>query len=323
MTDTLAPPKETIAADEPQLIAEFIAFLREASIKRHRTGPILRFNQGRATGCVEAEFTVADDLPPEHRVGLFARPRTYRAWIRFANASSHSDKQKDIRGMSIKVFDVPGENLTPGSTTHDFVLNSHSIMVAPDTRAFLELLKSMEEGGLQRALYFVTHPRSARIGFAARDNPASHLDISYWSTTPYLFGADRAVKYIARPAAPGAASPPDPLTDDYLLRALRTRLERAEASFDFMVQFQSDSRSTPIEDASVEWRERDSPYRRVARVRIPPQRIDDPARTSTCEEISFNPWNAPVDHRPLGNMNRARREIYWAMDELRRQRRSR
>ena len=30
----------------------------------------------------------------------------------------------------------------------------------------------MEQGGLQRALYFATHPRSARIGFRARRQPA-------------------------------------------------------------------------------------------------------------------------------------------------------
>ena len=91
--------------------------------------------------------------------------------------------------MSVKVYDVPGANLTSGVTTQDFVLNSHPVMVASDTRSFLELLQAMERGGLQQALYFIRHPRSARIGFAARSNPSSHLDIPYWSTTPYLYGA--------------------------------------------------------------------------------------------------------------------------------------
>jgi hypothetical protein len=175
----------------------------------------------------------------------------------------------------------------------------------------------MEGGRLQQALYFVRHPRSARVGFAARANPSSHLDIPYWSTTPYLYGPNRAVKYIARPSAPASAQPPDQLTDDYLGEALRTRLAAGEACFDFMVQFQSDDRRTPIEDAMVEWKESDSPYRAVARIRIPPQRLDDPARLRACEETGFNPWHALVEHRPLGSMNRARREIYRAMAEFR------
>jgi hypothetical protein len=219
--------------------------------------------------------------------------------------------------MSIKVYDVPGVNLTPGATTQDLVLNSHPVMVASDTRSFLELMRAMDRGGLQQALYFLRHPRSARTGFAARSNPSSHLDIPYWSTTPYLYGPDRAVKYIVRPCAPSSAQPPNPLTDDYLRDALRTRLATTEACFDFMVQFQSDDRRTPIEDATVEWKESDSPYRAVARIRIPPQRVDDPARLRACEDTSFNPWHALAEHRPIGSMNRARREIYRAMAAFR------
>jgi hypothetical protein len=29
-------------------------------------------------------------------------------------------------------------------------------------------------------------------------------------------------------------------------------------------------------------------------------------------ELAFNPWNAPALFRPLGNINRARREVYGA-----------
>jgi hypothetical protein len=221
--------------------------------------------------------------------------------------------------MSIKLFDVPGDNLTPGATVHDFVLNSHPVMVAADTRSFLALLRAMEAGGLQRALYFATHPRSALIGLEARRSPASHLDISYWSTTPYLFGERRAVKYIARPIGQVAPTPRT-LTDTYLRDALRARLQHSDASFDFMVQFQTDPRAMPIEDATVEWKEQDSPYRPVARIRIPQQTLDEPARASACEAIAFNPWHARVEHRPLGSLNRARREIYQAMADFRRSR---
>jgi hypothetical protein len=38
--------------------------------------------------------------------------------------------------------------------------------------------------------------------------------------------------------------------------------------------------------------------------------------------MTFNPWHALPDHRPLGGFNRARREIYRAMAEFRRAARS-
>src|SRR5215217_1550357 len=139
--------EETLAPEEGKTVERFVAFMEEVSRKRNPTGTIKRFNQGRAAGCVHAEFTVLDTLPADHRVGLFAQPRTFTAWIRFANAASATDRDKDVRGMSIKVFDVPGENLTPGETAQDFVLNSHPVMVAPNTQEFLELLQAMDAGG--------------------------------------------------------------------------------------------------------------------------------------------------------------------------------
>jgi len=90
--------EEIMAPDEAAVVGEFITFLREASARRYPTGVIRRFNQARHSGCVEAEFTVLDTLPPEHRVGLFARPRTFPAFIRFANAASVSDREKDLHG---------------------------------------------------------------------------------------------------------------------------------------------------------------------------------------------------------------------------------
>ena len=52
----------------------------------------------------------------------------------------------------------------------------------------MALLQATEEGGLARILYFARHPALARIGLAAQQHPSCHLDIRYWSTTPYLFG---------------------------------------------------------------------------------------------------------------------------------------
>jgi hypothetical protein len=308
--------RETIAHDEQRTTAEFIDFLTAASAARHPSGPIRRFNQARHSGCVEAEFTVVNGLADELKVGLFRQPRSYAAWIRFANATSSSDRQKDVRGMSIKLRAVPGENLTPNSGEQDFVLNSHPVMMVPDAKAFLELLRAVEGGGFRRAMYFLSHPRAARIAFASRQQPSSHLDIGYWSTTPYQFGSGRAVKYIVRPVSRREARTPA-VTDTYLRDELRHRLSTEDAAFDFFVQFQTDAQSMPIEDASVEWSERDSPYVRVAEVRIPRQAIDAPGRDQACEQVSFNPWHCLVDHRPLGSMNRARRAIYDAMKQLR------
>src|SRR5262245_36642454 len=316
-TDDLA--QETVLPDEGLVTTEFISFLRATSEKHHPIGSLPRFNQGRAAGCVDAEFIVSDDLPVDLRVGLFAKPHTYSARIRFAHASSASDTEKDVRGMSIKVLGVAGDNLTPGETTQDFVLNSYPVMMVGGTADFLDLLRAREQGGLKEAAFFAKHPHAAVVALESREHTTSHLEISYWSTTPYLFGPRRAVKYIVRPVSNHVTPLPDPLTDNYLRDRLAAHLASREALFDLMVQFRTDPESMPIEDASVEWKEHDSPYRPVARIRIPSQQVGSPEQAAACERLSFNPWHALPDHRPLGNYNRARKTIYQAMVAFRRQ----
>jgi hypothetical protein len=313
--------EEVIAPGEAELNKAFIAFLQAASRRRQPTGPVRRFNQGRAAGCVQAEFVVPEGLPDALRVGLFAQPGSYRAVIRFANASSATDRETDIRGMSISVADVGGDNLTPGVTSQDFVLNSYPVMMSPDTKEFMALLEANEAGGLRRILYFATHLTAARIARAARQQPSCHLDIPYWSATPFLFGPGRAVKYVARPASDRTSPMPASFTDTYLDEALRSRLDAGDARFEFMVQFQTDPATMPIEDATVEWQEADSPYVAVASIRIPRQAVAQPG-AGACEDIAFNPWHCLAAHRPLGSMNRARRAIYPALSDFRRRSRA-
>jgi catalase len=323
MSRPLQVADEQPSAEEAAVIRDFMAFLRSASEKRHPSGTMRRFNQPRHAGCVEGEFTIPDTLPEELRVGLFARPGTYPAFVRFANASSSTsatDRDADIRGMSIQVRGIGEGNLTPGSTTQDFVLNSHPVMVAPGAKQFLELLRATEAGGIRAVWYFLTHLRAVRIGLAARSHPTCHLDIPYWSTTPYLFGDRRAVKYKTRPTSPAKSSPPEKRTDGYLRDAMKRHLASSDATFDFMVQAQTDPQKMPIEDASIEWEEASSPFRTIASLRIPAQDFDTPERMARCEAIAFSPWNCLPEHRPLGGMNRARKAIYAELARFRAER---
>lgn len=312
--------RETVAPDEDATIKAFIAFLRETTQQRAaKTGsPLRRFNQTRAAGCVDAEFVVPDGLPDAVRVGLFARPASYRARIRFASATSMSDSEPDIRGMSIKVMGAPGENLTPGVSDQDFVLNSEPVMMAADAKEFLEFLKAVEDPGFETGVYLLKHPKVAILLARARKHHSCHLDIPYWSATPYLFGQGRAVKYGVYPtSAEKSTEPPHRPSAGYLTDALIARLGAADATFEFRVQLQTDPVKMPIENAMEEWSEKASPYQRVAIIRIPKQRFSDAEQSQACEGMRFDPWHALVDHRPLGGMNRARRAIYHVMADFR------
>jgi hypothetical protein len=70
----------------------------------------------------------------------------------------------------------------------------------------------------------------------------------------------------------------------------------------------------------VRWPERLSPFIPVATVHIPRQDIDTPVRTEFAKALSLNPWHCLPEHRPLGNQNRARRQMYWQLSRLRQDR---
>jgi hypothetical protein len=72
----------------------------------------------------------------------------------------------------------------------------------------------------------------------------------------------------------------------------------------------------PVEDSLVVWDEAKSPFRRVALIRIPKQTIGARSK-ELAEELSFNPWHALPEHRPIGAINRARKAIYEALAEFR------
>ncbi len=68
--------------------------------------------------------------------------------------------------------------------------------------------------------------------------------------------------------------------------------------------------TTPIEDASVDW---PTAYTTVARLTLPRQDTAlDAALAKQVEAAVFDPWQALAAHRPLGDVMRARRVVYFA-----------
>jgi hypothetical protein len=125
------------------------------------------------------------------------------------------------------------------------------------------------------------------------------------------------MKYSIRPRSAARTKIPWRPPDNWLREAMGTTLSKRAVEMDFMIQVQTDPRRMPIEDASIEWSERLSPFIPAARITIPMQTFNTPERTQFARELSFNPWHATADHRPLGNQNRARFAIYSELSRLR------
>jgi len=321
--------------DDPDVFAQMVTL---AIAQMHPvSGQMRRGQHAKATGCVTAAFHVADDVPPDLRHGVFRVPgRTFDAIVRFSNSQSTFEKDGDgtARGLAIKLLNVGGTRVVPGDgdDTQDFLMIDHAVFPFPDPKAYVETMsrKNMPlVGNLVSAAHLALLERDelAIIRAIKGKHVASPLEIKYWSGTPYWLGdaaggSGHAVKYLAVSRRAHRTPPPDDpaaLAPDYFTQALKSGLASEEAVFEFKVQLQTDADAMPVEDVAAEWNENDSKPIVVATLHIPPQPVEPSGELATrCESMSFNPWHALAEHRPMGGMNRLRRVVYQASVDKRR-----
>ena len=73
----------------------------------------------------------------------------------------------------------------------------------------------------------------------------------------------------------------------------------------------------PIENAAVLWPTNLSPRIPAAVLRIPRQRFDSPEQLDFARVLTYSPWHSIPEHRPLGNVSRARKRVYLELAQLR------
>jgi hypothetical protein len=315
---------EYVTDDEDKITYKLIQEFEAQVSRMYKDKKMLRQVHTKMHGCVKATFAIEKDLPSELKVGVFAVEKDYHAWVRFSNGNTkpQKDKKKDIRGVAIKLLGVPGEKILEDellAETQDFLLMSTETFFSKSVKELSRLLNALTSPNFIKSKLFILNPflwpiifRAAKSKVACK-NP---LDIPYWSTQPYQFGAttDKAVKYHLRPS-PSNITVVENTTDyNYLRYNLAQTLHDNEAKFDFFVQFQTDADAMPIEDPTVAW---SSQNIKVATLTIHPQVFDSNALIEFGDNLSFNPWHSLPVHRPLGGFNRVRKRVYEVMSKYR------
>ncbi|MCH7737143.1 MAG: catalase family protein [Chloroflexi bacterium] len=309
--------KEYPPDDEQFHVERAIRIIKAKTRKDYQGGRILRGPHPKSNGLVRAEFTIESGLQDDLRVGLFKEPKTYNAWVRFSNAVDqiNPDSAEDFRGFAIKLFDVPGEKLLDDEeNTHDFVFFAHEAFHLANVEQFSDFFEHIA-AGRKPIRFFLTRPRNLLNPIIGEKTYPSPLEIRWFSVAPFLYG-DRAVKYCINPLQSGSRLPKNP-SDDYLFDTMKSQLANGDANFDFMVQFQTDANKMPIENLLIPWKESQSPFRKVASIRIPAQTFGSPEQNEFDENMTFNPWHCIPEHRPLGGLNRARRDVMKALSDFR------
>jgi hypothetical protein len=186
---------------------------------------------------------------------------------------------------------VPGDKLLDDEQrTQDLILVSPASFVTPNIR---ENAKMQRWVRAEAPIVYAIKPGASHLlhlfmQLLYSPMHANPLEVQYYSNVPFLLGDDQAVQYSLKPVLKGRTRIPVWPRDNYLREAMVRTLAAEEWEMDFMVQVQTDSHLMPIEDATVKWPERLSPYIPVARLRMFRQRFDSDEQLAFADVLRYN-----------------------------------
>ena len=337
-----SPALEHQAPDEAQVSAEInetMAKIREKTFSDSKHA--LRSVHAKSHGLLLGELTIRDHLPPEFAQGLFAKAAKYHVVMRLSTTPGDvlDDSVSTPRGLAIKVLGVPGPLVdgTEADGTQDFVLINSPVFQAPDPKKFLSSLKLLEPTtdkmeSLKKLASAVARGAEAVVEAVGSKSstlnslgghPETHiLGETFYSATPFLFG-EYVAKFGVFPVTPDLTKlTGQRLTNNGEPNMLRNLVVdfffQNGATWEIRAQLCTNPETMPIEDASVQWPEAESPYVTVGQIDVAPQDAWHLEKIEAIDEgLSFSPWHAVAAHRPLGAVNRARKPAYEASAQFR------
>ena len=248
--------------DEDAHLASIISSFERQMRGLWKPGGFERGGNTKTHGIVRGEFVVHQDLPPQLRHGIYAEPRTYRAWVRFSGPGPYITPDIEDVGfmsISIKLMGVPGPKLMEEEKfTQDMFGVSTPTFVTPDTRANAQL--QIESVKNAQFYYFVNFRRSHILDLIMQGlwtkTQSSPFEAPYFSCVPYLLGEGQAMQYSIWPKRKRRTPIPRlPLRppDDYLRNAMVATLAHEDVEFDIRLQLQTDPHLMPLENNAVLW----------------------------------------------------------------------
>jgi len=322
MSSVLAPStawQERITPGEEQRYAGYARQLAEIQARRaERWGPGRALHRKQVTAA-HGILEVLDGLPGFCKHGMFEEPREYDVWVRLSNGGlDHApDRVPDIRGFSLRVLGVQGESaLGPGpAASQDFTLINQEAFAFSGSGEFVDFVVAASNG--KAALFKHVFKRYGLLGAPRRLGrmiKVAGKPFSGFATEP-LFSAvpmangPYAVRVRLLPAP--ANGKPAPGAGEDWAADFSARLARQPLHWDLQLQYFASEELTPIENPSVNW---PTPYSTVARLMLPPQLIHSDEGQAFAQQIEgtvFDPWQALAAHRPLGEVQRARKVVYF------------
>jgi hypothetical protein len=318
-------------AEITEMVRGFLALQARTAAEENR--PLRRGAHAKGV-CARAVFEVLDvaegrdpALAARLAKGIYARPGSYPAIVRFSNCDSNVDHDSipDARGLAFCV-ELASSSCAAAEAQvarQDYSLQSAPTLPFNDVRALVVFAKvftapsqAIALGSLPFRDQLIFAQTMARWMRQKRQPVRPYQQLRYWSAAPFRHGSEDVVKYSASPVVANSARPlerrnPQALRDE-LIRHLNE--DATMSSFDFGLQFLDAAHMTYlgkrrdanfwIENAAVEWPEAQAPFHTVARLTLLPK---SHLSAEACEAAYIDVMeNSTADSAPVGGVNRVR-----------------
>lgn len=280
-----------------------LAAMHKAKNARWGVGRLLH---RKTLAAIKGTLEVLPNLPRHARYGIFAEAKTYPALVRLSNGGFDvaANSTPDIRGFAIKVQGISGPGaLGRAVDSQDFLLINQELFGARNSDEFVDLVALAARGPLA-LLWNLFRARGLGGALATMKGVQATLGRPFAGFVGETFDTvvpNKVGPYAARvrltPASPIASK--GDIADD-----IKAHLAASPLRYNLKLQFFIDEATTPIEDPTKPWPQPASSDVTVARLTLTELAGD-------VETLQFDPWGGLEEHRPLGEIMRARKAAYY------------
>ena len=337
---------EEIQPNEDQLGDETVASMaRVTRLMFEKNRHAIRDAHAKSHGILRGELHVYPNLPEHLAQGMFKEAKVYPVIIRLSTSPGaiQPDSSPAVKGLAIKIIGVAGKKFLPeevDAVTQDFLLVNDTIIPTGDVKTYHDQQLRIEKlAHTPEAVQNVVNEvgvladkalevletvglKKQEVKMVVQAHPNHHILGETYTT----LGAIRYGDYVAKigivPLSENVqalAGKEMDVSEPGAYRDMVAEFFRSQgAEYELRAQLCTDLKTMPVEDASIDWPQNQSPYQALGKIVLPAQDSFSPARRVFADDVlAFNPFHCLPEHLPLGSINRVRIKAYASSTQYR------